>query len=312
LVHSGGGAGEAGVLGWISLVLAAPFVCVEAMQLKEAPIRYLLEGWNWVDLLAIVMAVHQLVDWLVTGRELSQGYAAATAALIYLKILAYLRGSKGTAALVTMLSKVVWDAKGFVLILLVVILAFSSSFFLLGAFDDPSESVFGTFTVMLGEFYLDDGKFQDGGSRFFFLGFVALVMIIMLNLLIAIISDTFERVVERQEAQFWKQLASLLQEIEHLFPRWVLAAAPPAECAWLHVLERVSAGGSSGQESWSGRVRQLKHHVDQSEKKLQQQIGEVKEQVGKVEQQVGKVEQQVGEILALLLRQAPANGAPSD
>jgi hypothetical protein len=303
---------------------------VEAVQLKESPVQYLSEGWNWVDLLAVAMAVHQLVDWLATGRELSQGYAAATTVLIYLKILAYLRGTKDTAALVTMLSKVVWDAKGFVLILLVVILAFSSSFFLLSTFEDPSESVFGTFTVMLGEFYLDDGKFQDGGSRFFFFVFVALVMIIMLNLLIAIISDTFERVVERQEAQFWKQLASLLQEIEHLSPRWVLAAAPPAECAWLHVLERVETDGSSGQESWSGRVRQLKHHVDQSEKKLQQQIGEVKEQVeqqvdevkqqvgkveqqvGKVEQQVGKVEQQVGEILALLLRQAPANGAPSD
>ena len=359
LVHTGsaaaGGAAEAQAAAWVAVVLVAAFVAAEVRQAACTSVaQYAAQGWNWVDVAALLMAGHQLCAWLAhPGGELSKVYAAATTVVSYTKILAYLRGAKDTAARVAMLSQVAWDTRGFVLILGIVIAAFSSGFFLLDDFDGTGEAVFSTVTIMLGEFYLDEGAgFQDVASRLFFLGFVVLVMILMLNLLIAIISDTFERVVEGQQAQFWRQLASLLQETEHLLPRLVSAAAPPAQCEWMHVLEPVSTDTAAAGDSWSGRVRQMKDYMDLLEKKLKQQVGQqvgkVEQQVGKVEQQVeqqvdevkqqvdevkqqvkqqvgkveeqadevkqqaGKVEQQVGEILALLLRQAPANGASSD
>ena len=58
---------------------------------------------------------------------------------------------------------------------------------------------------MLGEFHFDDDKFVTALSRCFFITFTLFVLIMMLNLLIAIISDTFERVIEKRKARWCKQ-----------------------------------------------------------------------------------------------------------
>jgi hypothetical protein len=75
------------------------------------------------------MATHQLVDWFAHRRELSRSYAAVITVLVYVKALAYLRGSRSTVPSVAMLSQVAWDMLGFVIILFVAIPAFASSFY---------------------------------------------------------------------------------------------------------------------------------------------------------------------------------------
>jgi hypothetical protein len=122
-------------------------------------------------------------------------------------------------------------------------------------------------------------------------------MVLMLNLLIAIISDTFERVVERQNAQFWKQLASLILDTEQLFGWAVNRIFPKEQCLWLYVLEPVNATELTD-ESWSGRVRQqLKLNMDNSEKKASAKVGDVNAQVD-------NVNAKVDEILKLLTKMA--------
>jgi peptidoglycan hydrolase CwlO-like protein len=199
-----------------------------------------------------------------------------------------------------MLSQVAWDMKGFVIILFIVILAFASSFYLLDSFDSPSASVFSALTVMLGEFYLDeevDPPFDQVVPKLFFVAYVVLVMVLMLNLLIAIISDTFERVVERQNAQFWKQLASLILDTEQLFGWAVNRVFSRERCLWLHVLEPVNAA-ESADESWSGRVRQLKLHMENSGKKANAKVDDVKAQVDGVKAQVDGVKAQFDDVNA--------------
>jgi hypothetical protein len=140
-----------------------------------------------------------------------------------------------------------------------------------------------------------------------------MVMVLMLNLLIAIISDTFERVVERQNAQFWKQLASLILDTEQLFGWAVNRIFPKEQHLWLHVLEPVNAT-ELADESWSGRVRQLKLHMENSEKKVKAQVDDVKTKVDDVKAQlsakvdnvnakVDNVNAKVDEILKLLPKQ---------
>jgi hypothetical protein len=193
------------------------------------------------------------------------------------------------------LSQVAWDMKGFVIILFIVILAFASSFYLLDSFNSPSVSVFSTLAAMLGGFYLDeevDPPFDRVVPKVFFVAYVVMAMVLVLNLLIAIISDTFERVVERQ---FWKQLASLILDTEQLFGWAVNRISPKEQCLWLHVLEPVNATESAN-ESWSRRVRQLKLHMENSEKKVKAQVDDVKTQVD-------NANAKVDEILKLLTKQ---------
>jgi peptidoglycan hydrolase CwlO-like protein len=199
-----------------------------------------------------------------------------------------------------MLSQVAWDMKGFVIILFIVILAFASSFYLLDSFNSPSTSVFSTLTVMLGEFYLDeevDPPFDRVVPKIFFVAYVGMVMVLMLNLLIVIISDTFERVVERQNAQFWKQLASLILDTEQLFGWAVNRIFPKEQHLWLHVLEPVRAT-ESADESWSGRVRQLKLHMENSGKKANAKVDGVNAKVDDVKAQVDDVNAKVDDVNA--------------
>ena len=68
-----------------------------------------------------------------------------------------------------------------------------------------SESFFGAYMVMLGEFGIYDEQFENLLPRLFLATFLLMALVVMLNLLIAIISDTFERVIERKAAQFNKE-----------------------------------------------------------------------------------------------------------
>ena len=56
---------------------------------------------------------------------------------------------------------VLQDMLPFLLILLCVIVAFSTCFYLLGEWSSMSESFFGAYMVMLGEFGLYDEKFEN-------------------------------------------------------------------------------------------------------------------------------------------------------
>ena len=87
----------------------------------------------------------------------------------------------------------------------------------------------------------------------------------LLNVLIAIISDTYDRVEEKGKARGLLMRARLLLEMqdtmpqerlhdEKLFPRW------------LHVVMRVEDVGNT--DIWSGRLHAIKEHISAVSKKV--------------------------------------------
>jgi hypothetical protein len=320
-----------------ALPIALLFLGNEAVQIRAQGGRnYAAMGWNWIELATLVMPIHQMCDWELNGQlpmwtaqdgqmsgfyglhavPSSAVYTACTALLVYIRLLSYLRGYRPTAALVTMLTDVARDIVPFLTILLIVMLGFSSALFLLGEFKTPWQAGFSTFTIMLGEFYLDDDhRFNDTiVVQLFFIVFVLLVLIMMFNLLIAIISDTFERVIEKQNARFWQQLAILIRDLELL-----LALAPPLRLhrpshQWLHALVPMEQS-LSADDQWSGRVRYLtdrvdakvdgvKAQVDEVKAQVKAQVDQVKAQVDEVKAQVDEVNAKVDQVLELLAKQA--------
>lgn len=92
-----------------------------------------------------------------------------------------------------------------------------------------------------------------------------------MNLLIAVISDSFERVQEHAAAQFQLERANIIRDNNAILDalQWCFGdrwAEPP--CRWLHVLrprEGAGAGGAEAaeEEEWRGRMRGLKRHQEQ-------------------------------------------------
>ena len=99
-----------------------------------------------------------------------------------------------------------------------------------------------------------------------------------MNLLIAIISDSFERVQEHAAAQFQLERANIIRDNNAILDalQWCFGdrwAEPP--CRWLHVLrprEGAGAGGAEAaeEEEWRGRMRGLKRHQEQQIEQLGQ------------------------------------------
>ena len=95
------------------------------------------------------------------------------------------------------------DMKVFVVILIMSLLAFSGTFFILAQNNEGDDvfattyiqSIMQTFELMLGNFDTDKyGKVGKPIVYFIFAIAAVFLIIIMLNILIAIISDTFENV----------------------------------------------------------------------------------------------------------------------
>ena len=165
-----------------------------------------------------------------------------------------------------------------------------------------------------------------------------LVAIIMLNALIAIMGDTYDRVSETRLERGLQGRALLLIEIEEamtqddhknqaLFPRW------------LHVIKRADDSEEGGAE-WSGRLRAIKDSVSKVAKTvngveaavkegLRQKLDGIGERIGAVEgtlnsietkldmrvgaiettldTRVGAIEAQLNKIIAQLLLAVPAS-----
>ena len=235
--------------------------------------------------------------WLASGGARPVPEVAAVAGLLsFVKLLSYLRAFKPLAALVAVLAEVAKDSTPFLLILLIVLLAFSSAFDALDVFDSASAALYNTFMLGLGELFLEvssrgrgrrhfrcrllttttlralslfplqDNNFSTPFRKALQIGCLLFVLVVMMNLLIALISDSFERVQEKAAAQFQFERANIIRDnnmILDALQRWFgdRWAEPP--CRWLHVLrpkEGAGAGGASAasEQEWSGRMRGLK------------------------------------------------------
>lgn len=124
---------------------------------------------------------------------------------MWIKFLYFLRIFKQTGYLIDMISKVVYDMGAFLIVLLVALMAFADALNNLSQaniLDDQFvssyiDSILYTYRLILGDF--DTSEFGNVSIALVWIVFILCTifnMIIMLNLLISIISDTFARVKE--------------------------------------------------------------------------------------------------------------------
>jgi hypothetical protein len=268
-------------VGFVAMFFAVLFLAIEGLEFAVGPRSYVKSGWNLVDCASGVLVLTAIICWL-THNEDALWVAIFATPMTYIRSLNFLRGFRATGALVSIISAVTIDVMPFCIILCIVVATFAASFFLLGEFYHKSESMFKTYIMLLGEFYAEDedGEFVSGTSRLFFAIFTAVASVMMLNLLIAIICDTYERVKERELPQFLLERLRILCRIEKIAEflkldvnlAFQLNADP-----WLHVLmptQRIE------RLQWSGRLKMIKDCTADHAASTQDRISSVESELG--------------------------------
>ena len=198
----------------------------------------------------------------MTHSEGAHALGALGSLLMLPKMAGVARGDERLSHLISLLKEVLIDIRPFLGLMMIVILANAFAFELLSApnseYSGPFSAWMAAYSLTIGEF--DPHTYQDSALKaFFFHYFTIFVNIVLLNVLIAIISDTYGRVDEKRAARSLLQRARLLQEIESRIPARELAN-PVLFPVWLHVLKREDKDLS--EETHFGRFDAIQKSLD--------------------------------------------------
>lgn len=160
------------------------------------------------------------------NNELWAVVQSITTFIMWMKILYFLRIFKSTGYFLEMIFKVIIDIKYFLLVLFIVIFAFGDALFAIAYYNGYTyttnilDSFIYTYRMVLGDW--DTGDFTDNIAIYmiyvFFLLCTFFNMIIMLNLLISIVSEAFNKVNSNAENAAYKGMAQLIAENNYLVP----------------------------------------------------------------------------------------------
>ena len=165
--------------------------------------------------------------------------------------------------LIKIITEIIYELRHFLLVIAVLLTGFSCAFAVSmpdnAAFDDGtqygmgllSSGVFTSYLAMLGAFDIES-DYTNPESTVFFALFLFLIVVIMLNLLIALMADTFERVTESWVFESRKMRVETIIEEELLmndsdntdcFPAFLQVLRPVEDVAdeWAGVSGQVSA-----------------------------------------------------------------------
>jgi len=310
---------------------------IEFMQAaKESSWRYFLtHDWNFIDMLFILLSLASfLLDFFITYQSLDQvedyyepclitiksGYA-----IIYwftgIKIFYYMRGFVSTSSSINMIISIVGDMKNFSLVMVVSLLMCGFSFFLLTDVDVSSDDgsikdiYWYSFFTSLGKIYitlLGDTELAEYDSvvqTAIWIPFIILTLfmvIIMLNLLIAIMGDTFDRQQAMSKQIKNYQWCLLLAEYEKLVRKDTKIQKYPlafqSSLFWASQ-DRSRLERNEGAE-WEGRVHEMTRAALRSREMIMQKFKEAQirftEDSSKSNQRIDRLENTMSEVLQIV------------
>jgi hypothetical protein len=208
-------------------------LCTAAATAKQLQ-KHVSTTWNLLGIPSVAITVLALA--LMQGQDAGSLTAVSpgvlriihTCALFsrWLKLLLFMRGLDSTAPLMKLLANIVSEMQSFLVLLVVILVCFSVVFCLLLRDTDNDRDEFGTiydstlrtYGMILGSFqtqWFDDAD-TGGLATALFVLFTVGVPVVMLNALIAIMSDTYARSKNQEVANGRLMRANLILELESL------------------------------------------------------------------------------------------------
>ena len=201
-------------------ILSCYFLYQEASLLVSDPKDYLSRIWSYFDFLPQVLNIVMMVvfwyDYAILDKTVEGTWLVSLCTFfMWAKFLNFLRLSSNYSHFLRMLARVIHDMQYFLIVFALVCLAFADTFYILAKASnaiDPSSGKFVNelkitswssailyvYNMTLGDFSTDDLSETEFTGLAYTLFVVCTIfnMIIMLNLLIAVISETFGEVNE--------------------------------------------------------------------------------------------------------------------
>jgi len=272
--------------------------------------------WNQCDLAGIVALYVASVSHFCDGEYLLQQVGALGVLLNAFSLLKQLRpfewGEMGP--LIKTVLTIMGDIKGYLVITLILLTGFSASFavsmpdneaFLSGV-TGPLVGLLTSYEAVVGSFHMSD--YKNNEARAAFLIFLFLIVVVMLNLLIAIMSDSYEKVKDSEVVEARKLTAQTIIEEETMmsvedrqktefFPEFleVLQATDEPEEIWSGVSGQISKLGVKVDE----KVDNVDEKIDSVDGKVEKLATQMIESNEKAESMEGKVDKLAAEISEL-------------
>ena len=215
-------------------MLACYFFLLEFRQfVVQGPRKYLGNPWNYIDIIPLfLIALSMSIEFMINDPKWERPLNAISCFFMWVKFLYLMRIFRQTSKFISMIEAVITDMRVFLYVFFITLIAFGQAMFILAnnnSGDDKFissffDGVFFAYRMSLGDF--DVTKL---GSVYLYLVFIMFVLstlflsIIMLNLLIAVISDTYARVEASALNTMYKTMADLMVEQEYLVMKSSLA-----------------------------------------------------------------------------------------
>ncbi|CDW71585.1 UNKNOWN [Stylonychia lemnae] len=210
------------------------FLCSEIRQcINIGMVRYFDTFWNYVDILApisvLIVQGFSIVDKedMHISNAANRYLLAISTLLMWIKFISNLRIFEKTNYLIRMVYEVITDMGIFLFVYAVTVAAFGDAFLRISSGNEKDDQFISSFahaflyaySMTLGGFETD--KFGTIAVELVWLLWVMCTiigMIVMLNLLIAIISGSHEKVIQNQLGAQYKEMAELILENSYLVP----------------------------------------------------------------------------------------------
>ncbi|GMI09273.1 hypothetical protein TrVE_jg5806 [Triparma verrucosa] len=236
-------------------VLAIYFLLREIAQLYamlklNVGSNWYKDPWNYIDLIASGGTIILLEYFFSVGPGPEyEHFASAITMFVWVKVLGFAKAfSQPVATFVLMLSKIFQDLFSFLFVLIIIIVMFGHAFFLVLATKEKNEeleeldftTISGTalslYLMILGTF--ESAAFTGVWSQGLFLSYSFLVVIVLLNVLIAIVGDSYDAVLVTSTELFWRSRLELIAEITTTFD-WILRTNWSDPHMWKDMLKNV-------------------------------------------------------------------------
>jgi hypothetical protein len=276
--------------------------------------KYLSSGWNLIDLAGILALYVAAVAHLIDSEVLLQHVGSLGVLLNAFSLLQLLTPFESTGPLIKTVLEILNDISGYGALLLILLWGFSVSFAVampnnrafMDANSGPLVGLLTSFEAIVGSF--DMNNFENLESMVFFVLYLSLMVIIMLNLLIAIMSDSYEKVKESEVVEARKLRAETIIAEENLmsdrdranadyFPGYlqVLRATDGTEQQWSGLSGKMVSEILKVENKLAETKRDLKQQADQQTEQVKEQVTQLKGQMEGMKGQMEGMKEQVKE-----------------
>ncbi|CDW75557.1 wd-40 repeat protein [Stylonychia lemnae] len=226
------------VLAALLYLFSIYFLSNEIRQFYVTGIDYLSSVWNYSDILPPILII--VVVSLKLNTYYNEDYEpnnfiytvhSVATLLMWIKLLYFLRIFRSTGYLVRTLTDVIYDMKVFLLILFIVYFGFGEAFLRLSEKSDPEMQFIQNyaycwvyaFRLSIGDNATDtfDDTIQPVTLWIIWVIAGILTNIVMLNLLISIISESFAKINEKSKEANYQERARIISENGYLIPRYI-------------------------------------------------------------------------------------------